>query len=316
MNLIAVTGASGFLGRRLTHVLSSKGYSIRALSRNGEAIAGAKENRASGDLSNSELSPLVEGCEAVIHCAARVHVTKREDMDYARALYQLHNVKVTERLAIAARAAGCRRFVQIGSAGAIRSISEPGEIIDDETEETPENPYSESKLDADRILAALTTDDFRPVSLRPPAIFGPNVKAWFAMLSGFARRGLPLPLGRIDNRRSYLFIDNFVEAIEAALRGRFVGNFVVTDSEPISTAHLYRMLLEQFGHPDRTWKWPPMLIRIPAKLVLRRRANRLLGDAVYDGSRFARVANWQPRYSTHEGLARTVKATLVSKAAH
>lgn len=304
---VAVTGAGGFVGRALCLRLAQDGHAVRAITRRVTAFPAGIDNVAAGDLLTAEKPSLVAGCDVLVNCAARVHVLHREDANTAERMFQAHNAQLPVVLAQAAQAQGVGRMVQLSSVAAIASASGSGTIIDDDTPPEPATPYGRAKLAADRELAALAANGLTIVSLRPPAVYGPGVGAFFGRLLQTARLGLPLPVGRIDNVRSFIFLDNLVDAIACAMQRPVSGSFVVTDSPPLATAALYRRLLALSGHPDRTWRWPAAAVHAAARLVLRDRAASLLGDAAFSGDRFAREFGWTAPFTMDEGLRATVK---------
>lgn len=292
---VAVTGASGFVGRAV----------VEALARAGHYPVGITRGQ-SGDLLSVDLAPLFEGCDAVVNCAARVHVMQREDPATAEHAFHAMNTDLPVRMATAAKQCGVRRFVQLSSVAAISSMSPTGASVGDDSVAQPESSYGRSKRAADEALAAITDDTMTIVSIRPPAIYGPGVSAFFALLMRAAKLGLPLPVGRIDNRRSFAFVDNVADAVVRATEGTATGAYILTDGAPISTASLYRRLLILYGHGDRVWNWPAPIIATAAKLLLRSRAQSFIGDAAYDGSRFAETFGWQPPTGMDAALAQTV----------
>ena len=304
----AVTGAAGFLGRAIVARLAERGWQVRAITRDGAPVHGAVEAAASGDLLLADPRLLLAECDAVVHCAARVHILRREDPAQAETEYRRMNADLPVTLAQAAKAAGARHFVQLSSAAAIASSSASGEMITDASPPRPSSPYGRSKLAADEALAELADERFAVVSLRPPAIFGPGVGAWFALYNRAARAGLPLPLSRIVNTRSFAFSANVADAVAQTLDARRSGAWLVTDSDPLSVAALYRKLLALHGHGDRVWAVPRPLVVPALRLALRGRASSLLGSAWFDGSRFAREFGWAPPTSLDDGLERTIRA--------
>jgi nucleoside-diphosphate-sugar epimerase len=311
MKRTVVTGAGGFVGRAVVKRLACDGWTVRAATRDGRKIPGASENVATGDLMAADLVSLAAGADVVVNCAARVHVLSRENAEQAERDYRAMNTELPLRLAEAARAAGAQAFVQISSAAAIASASAPDETVDDGTSPRPASPYGRSKLAADVALADLAADDFAVICLRPPAIYGPGVGAWFGLYNKAARLGLPMPLGTIENQRSYVFVDNVADGIVCACKGMVSGAYLLTDSEPISSAELYRRLLALHGRAGRVWKVPAPLVRMVGRLLLRNRAASLLGDAAFAGHRFAHTFKWQPAVSMHDALQKTVQGGIV-----
>lgn len=310
MSQVALTGAAGFLGRTITAKLSAMGYQVRALSRDGRPIPCAVENIATGDLCQADFSAVLADCEAVVHCAARVHVLRGENPKTAEAAYYSVNTELPVRLGEAAKAAGVRRFIQVSSAAAIASTSSPGETVTDETPPRPATPYGRSKLAADRALLALAEQRFTVACLRPPTVYGPGVGAWFALLQRAARAGLPLPLDGVRNRRSLAYSGNVAAAVASALERPLSGAWLMTDSEPVSSAELYARLLALHGHARRIFALPDSLVGLASKMVLGARASSLLTDAAFDGSRFSEAFGWAAPTPLDKALQLTVGARV------
>lgn len=281
--LVGITGSRGFLGRAIASRLTS----VREISR-----------ERYGDLLNADPATLVAGCDAIINCAALIHVPNASEESH-RAM----NTHFPLSLALAAKASGVRRFVQISSVAALTSN---GEGINDLTEPQPQTPYGRAKLAADQALAELDDKHFSVASMRPPTIFGPGVGAWFAKFNSAARKGVPLPLGKVHNRRSFAFVENIADAVVKCLNSDRSGAWIVSDSEPISSADMYRSLLALHGYGDRVISLPERLAKACLKAILRDRAESLLGDASYDGSQFAKTFDWSPRFNRSEALEATV----------
>lgn len=278
---------------------------MRAIVRADCKVPGAAEVRPGTDV-GAEAERLVENCCAVVNCAGRAHVMRREDPRNAEAAFTAVNRDLAVRLAEAARSAGVERFVQVSSVAALASRTRPGVLVGDDDAPAPSSPYGKAKLEADIKLAEMTTPDFRPISLRPPAIYGPRAPAWFGALDRAARAGLPLPLGRIVNHRSFVFVGNVADAIATALARDVTGAFIVTEGPPVSTALFYERLTQLYGHRGRVWSFPPALIASTVRLVLGFRAESLLGNAAFDGSEFPATTGWSPPFSMDQGLRITV----------
>ncbi len=306
MSLIAVTGSAGFLGRAVCAELAQNGHRVRGINRCGTRSSLVEETVTVGDLGTADLDAVVSGCDAVVNCAARVHITRREAADQATRRYTADNVALPVRLARAAKDRGVARFVQISSVAAVASSSRPGETVTDDTAPRPASPYGVSKLVADNALLALPDDNFAVLSLRPPAIYGPGVGAWFALLNRFARRGVPLPLARIANRRSFAFVGNIASAAAAALERGDSGAYIVTDSAPVSSHDLYSRLLRLHGHGLRSFGFPETPTRLAARIMLGNRSDSLLANAAFDGARFAETLDWHPPVDFDTGLRRTI----------
>lgn len=306
---VAVFGAAGFLGRSVVARLVGEGFSVRAVTRQGSTVGDAHENAASGDLLVARLVDLIQNCDIIVNCAARVHVVTRERANAAEAAYQAMNVDFPVRLAEVAKASGVRRFIQLSSLAAIGSLTAPGSQVDDASIPHPDTPYGRSKLIADEALRRLRSTSFAVISLRPPTIYGPGVGAFFAKLDRAARIGIPLPLAGIHNRRSLAYVDNIADAVACAVRGGPSGCYLLSDSAPISSAELYTRLLRLHGHGDRTFSLPAPIVWSAARALLGSRAASLLGSAAVDGRRFAATFGWQPVIPLDLALSRTISGS-------
>jgi len=289
-----------------------RGYHVRALVRS-KASCGfdRAETIETGDLTGrDDLPHLLAGCDVVVNLAARVHVLKEKEKN-PEAAFVRFNADMAVQLARAASTAGVARFVQMSSVAAVRSVTPPGLIVGDGFPPAPQSSYGRSKLVADEALLQISGEiGLEVVCLRPPTVFGPNVGAYFRKLLKSAQMGIPLPIGGIDNKRSFIFNDNLADAVLATATGVAQGAYLVTDSPPVSTADMYRLLLRAYGRRG----WVPALPANPvlglAHLALGDRADSLLGWSAFEGSRFQRDFTWEPPVPLQAAIETTVSGTV------
>jgi nucleoside-diphosphate-sugar epimerase len=123
-------------------------------------------------------------------------------------------------------------------------------------------------------------------------------------------RGVPLPLGSIDNRRSLVYLGNLVDAIRVCLAhpGVVGRTYFVGDGEDLSTPELVRRLALALAVRPRLWPIPPALLEWLGALTGKRAAiARLTGSLRVDGTALRRDAGWSPPFSVDQGLAETVR---------
>jgi len=305
---LALVGAAGFVGRCIVEQSLNRGYRVRALVRGSKVVFPEEvETLVTGDLKSGSLPPnLFDGCDAIVNCAARVHVTRETEADSEEA-YRSANSDLPVALLEAAADSGVGRFVQLSSVAAVTSMTPEAIIVDDSFEPRPRSPYGRSKLEADlRLQERAAARGISHVSLRPPTVFGPGVTAYFRMLMRCAKLGIPLPVGAVENRRSFIFSSNLADAVLSASAAKDGGSFIVTDSAPLSTAEIYRSLLRLYQRPVPLPAIPPSLIRVITRFLLGSRADSLLANSAYDGSRFMKTFGWQPPIGLDQALALTV----------
>src|SRR5690606_20390339 len=149
----------------------------------------------------------------VIHCAARVHVMNEHSVDPLGA-FRAVNVNATLNLARQAATVGVRRFIFVSSIKVNGESTVNGQAFSASDEPAPEDAYGLSKLEAEKGLIQLATETgMEVVIIRPPLVYGPGVKGNFASMARLVDKGLPLPFGAINNKRSLVSIDNLVDLI-------------------------------------------------------------------------------------------------------
>jgi UDP-glucose 4-epimerase len=317
---ILVTGANGFVGRHLVTVLVEGGHRVTATVRRADADlpAGIAEIHAVGDIGpDTDWTGVLEGIDAVIHLAARVHVM-REICPGPRSgtgpdplsRFRRVNALGTECLARAAARAGVGHLVYLSSVKVHGETSPSGAPFTETMAPAPEDPYGLSKWEAEQALARIAGDTGLGVTVfRPPLIYGPGVRANFARLVEAVRRGVPLPFGAVQNRRSLVYVGNLADAIAASLsRTEAIGQtFLVSDGPALSTAELVRSIAQALQCRPRLLAIPPALLRLAGALTGKRaEIGRLLGNLAVDDSLLRARLGWRPPYGLREGLAATV----------
>ncbi len=312
---VLVTGAGGFVGGALVARLAATGHAVVACARTLPARpVPAARWIATGDLEHGrDWGAVLDGIEAVVHLAARVH--RPGDRDEAACVRA--NVDVATALARAAAGAGVRAFVFAstvkvhGERSPVRTDGSPRPFTEADPP-APQDPYARSKWQAEQALAAIAADTGLAVTvLRPPLVYGPGVRANFLALLRAVDRGWPLPFGAVDNRRSLVYLGNLVDALARCVEdARAAGRtFLVCDGEDVSTAQLARRLGEALGRPARLLPVPPGLLLLGARLAGRTdAAQRLLGSLCVDAGALRARLDWRPPVDLATGLAETVRA--------
>jgi UDP-glucose 4-epimerase len=314
---VLVTGSDGFVGRATCMHFRANGVAFRGLVRVlSTATAARPDILPVGDLTaiaGGALMNALRGTHTVVHLAGRAHVM-RETMVEPEVdplpLFRAVNVDATERLARAAAAAGAAHFVFASSVKVNGEATLLGKALRESDPPDPRDDYAASKWEAECALADVARDTGMPVTVvRLPLVYGPRVKGNFARLTHAIERGVPLPFGNIDNRRSLLGAGNFVSALEALLAGpapapRTVATYFVADGQTVSTPELVRAIATALGVRARLMPVPLVALRLAGACLGKAEAiDRLCGSLVIDGSAFCAAFTWQPPRSMAEELA-------------
>jgi nucleoside-diphosphate-sugar epimerase len=307
--LIVVTGASGFLGREIAAELAAAGFEVRAVVR-APTQADAFQGRVAvvGDLLDSRaVATAVCGARAVVHAAGLAHVLNRtagSDL----AAFRRTNVAGSRAVLSAAIEAGTKRFVYLSSLG----------VSEEAVRQYGETAYVRSKREAEALVREVAKGTgTRLTILRPAMTYGPGMKGNPLRLFQSIVRGVPLPLGAVDNRRSILFSRNLAAVVRHALGcdEPAEGTFEVADEPPVSTPDLVREIARALNRPARLVALPVRLLRgmgrvgdaLPSAFRFPLRSDvvsRLTASLVADTAPLRRLGYTQP-YSTREGLAIT-----------
>ncbi|WP_333983324.1 UDP-glucose 4-epimerase family protein [Ectopseudomonas khazarica] len=308
---VLLTGASGFVGRAVQARLLVDGlHRLRCAQRKAPVapLAGVEYCLAPSLEAEADWSQALADVDAVIHCAARVHVMHEQAAD-PLAEFRRANVEGTLRLAQQAVAAGVRRFVFVSSIKVNGEQTLPGQAYraDDVSDAT--DPYGISKREAeDELLALAAETGLEVVIVRPPLIYGPGVKANFLSMMRWLQRGVPLPFGAIGNRRSLVALDNLVDLLVVCLTHPAASGqrFLVCDGEDLSTTELLRRLSAALGRTARLLPVPQALIEWAAILLGRRQLNqRLCGSLQINMDKTRERLGWAPPLSVDQALAKT-----------
>jgi nucleoside-diphosphate-sugar epimerase len=303
---IAVTGATGFVGRHLRARLERDGMRVIEIGR-------APSSQAAEFFRIESLGPetgygtALSGCHAVVHLAARVHVM-RDDAEDPLAEFQAVNLHGTVNLARQAAKAGVWRFVYVSSIK-VNGESTAGRPFTEADEPAPTDPYAVSKWQAEQALHRIGLESgMEIVIVRPPLVYGPGVRANFHSLMRLVRWGWPLPLGSIRNRRSMIYVENLADAlILCATHPAAAGQtYLVSDGEDVSTPQLVRAIASAMRCPDRVFSFPLPVMRFAARMFGKLPVlDRLTQSLEVDSSKIRRELDWKPVYSFQYAIENT-----------
>jgi nucleoside-diphosphate-sugar epimerase len=305
--LILVTGGTGFVGAALLRQLLRDGVET-ATSVRGAVAAAIKDvqyHQVDGMTSITDWSVALEGVRSVVHCAARVHVMKDGANDPLKA-YREVNVEGTLNLARQAAQTGVRRFVFVSSIKVNGESTLTGSAFSADQEPAPLDAYGLSKLEAEKGLWQLAAQTgMEVVIVRPPLVYGPGVKANFASMMRWVSRGVPLPLGRINNARSMVSLDNLVDLLVTCLKHPAAAGqtFLVSDGDDVSTTELLRRTARAMGKRALLLPVPaPLLEMVAALLGKQAMAQRLCGSLQVNIDKTRSILGWEPPLTLDQGL--------------
>jgi nucleoside-diphosphate-sugar epimerase len=301
--LIALTGATGFIGQYLLRELPKRGYRLRVLLRRPSDVPLDCTSAVVGDLARPQnMAAALADVDAVIHSAGLAHAMSGRPEDD----YRVFNTEATIGLARAARRAGVRRFVFLSS---IRAQCGPTseQVLTEALEPRPTEAYGRSKLAAEEGLADVGLDW---AALRLVLVYGPGVKGNMAQLMRLARSPFPLPLGSLKAQRSLLSVDNLVEAIVTVVGTAepLARPFLVADPAPVTIPEMLAAMRHGLNRRAGLLPIPGSLLQTALRLTGRPEDyQRLAGSLVVDSAAL-RQLGWLPVVETRDGLAALMRS--------
>jgi nucleoside-diphosphate-sugar epimerase len=299
--LIFVTGAGGYIGGAVLRACAEAGLPALGGVRRPAAAPDGLSYVVTGDLAQARLA--LEGVEAVVHAAGLGH--KR---GVPAAAWQARNVDAAVHVARQARAAGVAKFVLVSTAHVHGRVA--AGVVTDSTPANPMDEYAASKLRAEAAVAEVFGAGL--TILRPVAVVGPHCPGNLQLLMRFLRRRVPLPLGSIHNRRSFIEAGDLARLVLAVLAAPAPAVVLAANPETIGTPALIRALAAGMGVKPLLAPCPPGLLAAGAALLGRAAMwQSLAGDFVADPAA-ARALGWRPRDALSEALAKTGRAFVVT----
>jgi nucleoside-diphosphate-sugar epimerase len=318
MKRIAVTGATGFIGRFLVDHLRREGFCVVAITRSARPSACSVDGLTfCPDYNDVQfLADLLRSCDVVIHLAALAHKISGSISAISLNKYRRENVDSLVSVAQAASSAGVRRFVYVSSIG-VNGACTHGIPFTENDIPDPSEPYAISKLEAERALSVeLLGSQTDWVVLRPPLVYGPGCPGNLERLIKLANSACFLPLGSVHSARTLISVYNLIDALLVASTHPAVSRrvFVIADSEDIDLSGILRAFL--LGLDRGAWRllpFPPALIGFLSMLFGKASLwSKLSSELRVDSSLFYRATGFYPSVRPHDGLRAAAASTKFS----
>ncbi len=289
---IAITGANGFIGTRLTDFLQKQGYPIVTITRKPFAC-GSTENTPVGQKGFKSLkSSDLKNVTTVIHLAAQAHNPNATKADY----YE-NNLKQTKALMKAIVQAGIKRIIYASSVKAVGEESGT-KAFNSQTEPQPKDDYGRSKLATEQLIKdTCQRHNLDYIILRLPLVISPNAKGNLGLITKVLKAGIPLPLKIQHNRRDTLSITNINTAILSCLKRwpERSDTLFLSDGKPRSTADLIHTMASYQNIEAKLFYLPAPLLRTALTMLGKAEwYQRLNGNLEVDIKATMEVLNWSP----------------------
>jgi nucleoside-diphosphate-sugar epimerase len=246
--------------------------------------------------------------DLVLHLAAIVHQSRKiGEEEYFRV-----NRDLCLRVAEQSRKSGIRQFIFLSSLKVYGGFVKGSGLRNEYSECFPEDAYGKSKYAAEQELRKFEDDSFTVSIIRTPLVYGEGVKANMISLVKLVERFPVLPFGKIDNKRNFTFAENLVGYIDRIIEKRASGVFITMDDKAHSTTELVTYISKSLGKSVLLFKLPQVLLKIGYFFVAEK-LDRLFGSLEFENSRTRLALDYNPPFSTEEGIEKMVKYYLERK---
>ena len=294
---IAVLGATGFIGMHLCKKLVDKNIKILALIRNKNSKEAKKllkmnvQILETGDLFKKKLfSKDLSRIKCLINLAALAHISNKK---FKKKLLRLKDINNIENNIIKNFSNKNLRILHISSAKVSDKI---------------ENNLSDYAIIKKKGEAIIRKYYKKHIILRPPLVYGPNVKANFLILMKAICNNLPLPFKKLFEKRSYMYIENFTDAILLILKkNHFIGKtYEISDNCLITNEELVRFMASALGKKAKLFYLNPKLINLMLLVTGKRELfNKIMKEFIVSNKEFILDTGWKPPYHYLEGIKKT-----------
>lgn len=234
-----------------------------------------------------------DSVDIVLHCAALVH--QKVEQPYKK--YHKINVEYPVTLAKFAKQNGVKQFVFIST---IAVYGEELETLDENTTCKPITSYGKSKLESEKQLLELNDNTFIVSIIRPPMVYGKDAPGNIDSLVKLVKKTPIIPLGGIENKRSFISIQNLCHMIDKIITQQKPGIFLASDDEPLSTTRFSELIAKELNKKVYLVKIP--FFKALLKLLKPSFYKRLYRSLEINNTLTKKRLNLKNPYSVEEGI--------------
>lgn len=291
---IAITGATGFVGKNLLQYLNTsdivESINVRYLLNQQFEI----------------------NADATVHLVGKAHDLK--NVSNPREYYQV-NTELSKKVFDAFLVSDAKVFITLSSVKAVADNT--NRVLTEDFIPNPLTHYGKSKLLAEEYILANLPKGKRVYILRPCIIHGEGNKGNLTLLYNFVKKGSPYPLGEYDNQRSFLSIENLCFVIKELIERNDIpsGIYHLADDEPVATQYLIKLISEVTNKKIAIWKIPKVIINFIAKFgdflplpINTERLMKMTETYVVSNQKIKNALGKNLPISSEDGLRKTIQS--------
>jgi nucleoside-diphosphate-sugar epimerase len=310
MNKIFVTGASGFIGSAICKTFSVLKYSVCGAVKNKDIISQIPNVKyvSVGDVTlNPDWKNLLAGYDCVIHC---IGMSEQLNLNTKKIFRQI-NFEVTKKLAEQCVMAGVKKFIFLSSISVLGDNTNNRKPFKYSDKVNPIGYYAQSKHEAEKKLLEINAkNSLDVIIIRPPVVYGLGAKGKINSLLKILKLKLPLPLGLVNSKKSFINIHNLVSILNCCvkhpnLKGKV---FLVSDDEDVSLQNFLRYIADAIGYRLLLLPFPLFLLRFFFIFIGKSKEIKKLESNLQVDINYTReILNWKPSMSVKDGVRKMIK---------
>ncbi len=317
MKKILITGASGFIGANLMRELVNRGFDVKGTIRRDKAnlTDNLKKNYIYIDDISSDInwSDVLSDIDTIIHCAGITNLINKNNT-VSMSKYRLVNVSFTRTLAEQAVKYGIRRIIFLSTIKVYGEKSNNFDLISNKNKIITETNYSRSKYEAEEEIKKISNvSKLEHVIVRIPAVYGVGAKGNFLRLMKLVKNGFPIPLGNIQNKKSFISINNLIDFLIVCVNNKLAAKqtFLVSDNQDLSTKELIIKIANAMGKKPNLIKVPITILKFLGIISGKSKdIDRLINSLEIDINETFKILNWKPPYKIDDELKKMTNAFI------
>jgi nucleoside-diphosphate-sugar epimerase len=305
MNKIFVTGAAGFIGNEVCKALTVLKYSVCGVVRNKDIISQLPKVKyvSVDDITLCrDWKNLLAGYDCVIHCAG----VAEQKSNTSTKIYTQINTEVTIKLAEQCAIVGVKRFIFLSSISVLGNNTDNTKPFKYSDKANPLGKYAQSKYEAEKKLLEINAKtSLEVIIIRPPIVYGRGAKGNISRIIKILKLRLPLPLGLINNKKSFISINNLVDVLICCITRPNLKSkvFLVSDGHDLSLNEFLRNIANVLGYRLIIFPFPIFLLKLISSFFGKKQImDKLLSNLQVDINDTRDTLKWKPRQSIKDGI--------------
>jgi nucleoside-diphosphate-sugar epimerase len=267
---ICVTGANGFIGKKLVQLLSQQGHEVTIISRRENNLFLSKVKLIKGDLLSLDcpLAQFLDDCDIIYNCAGEIHNTEVMEALHVESTQRLIQA-VLNQSELKSKIIHWVQLSSVGVYGPVQGKANEERIVTEETSVHPKGTYECTKAQADNLVIQAGNNRFFSYTIiRPSNVFGEDMpNGTLRSIAKMVQRGMFFYIGYLNTMATYVHVDDVVDLLIHCMADPRAKGEIFNISNDCLLEKMIGGIADTLN-VNRPWiRFPETLVRIIVKLV-------------------------------------------------